>query len=223
MKDKIEWVKYLASTYDFGDWFGIGAGVTMGIINTFAMIHGKSRVFAALLSFYFGLSFMRLVLLILKKTKHTRACAMDLASALFLSLAMPTFNIALFVLENGEVLIDFPFEFMIYGYAFYAFYKMVSAIRSIFLGKKEKSPYLQCIAVFSTLSAAYTMISLMVNLVYQTGGSENHAMQQIELSLLIITMLYELVMIIVLAVRGFRDLKQYRLVKQENNNPIASR
>jgi hypothetical protein len=67
------------------------------------------------------------------------------------------------------------------------------------------------------------MISLMVNLVYQTGGSENHAMQQIELSLLIITMLYELVMIIVLAVRGFRDLKQYRLVKQENNNPIASR
>lgn len=215
MKEKIEWFKSFANAHDFKDWFSIGAGILMGVVNLMAMIHGKSMLFAALLSFYFGFALMRMVLLLLKKTNHTRFCTMGLITSGFLFFTMPIFNVALFVLAAGEDLIHFPFRSMIYGYAFYAFYKAVSAIMSIREGRKQQSAYLQCVSILSLLSAAYTMLSLTANLVYQLGTSDDPSMKGTELALLVATMIYIVVMIIWLDVRGIRDFIKYRKEKQK--------
>lgn len=208
MKRAFAKLKSLAIRYHFSDLFSVGAGVTMGILNVIAFVRGGDNIFAILFCFYFGMALMRLLLLILYLRGYNKAETMDLATALFLFISMPLFNVAIITLSGGTILIKFPLSFLIYGYGAYAFYKFASAILSVHKGNKEKSPYLQCVAALSLLSALYTMMSFTVNLGAFVQAQNDAVLLRSEWGILVSAMIYEITVIILFSIRGFRARKK---------------
>jgi hypothetical protein len=200
-------LKAFYEKYDIGEVVSILAGIVMGVFNLVALIRSGDDIFIALMSFYFGMALIRSILLLLKRAGKDKASVMNLSTFAFLVLGMPAFNASVIYLIDKEPQIDFPYSFLIYGYALYAFYKLINACVLAYKGRKHKSPYLQCLSVLSFLSAFYTIMSLTVNLAYAgLDTPPEGTIKNIEWAFLGIIGIYEIAVFILLLVRGIKGL-----------------
>lgn len=170
---KSHWLKKAVTfyrKYRISFLISIVASIVMFIFNLVSYFRSGGLMYAVFALFFLGMAIIRTILFLenLFIKDGDRVYYYTTSVSLFLLLPYITGSLVYLAYIKGPI--HFPFSFLIYGYAAYAFYKMISAIlfrhRAKTADKGRRDPYLYCLSYLSFISALYTMVSLATNLVY---------------------------------------------------------
>lgn len=156
--------------YQISFLISIVASIVMFIFNLVSYFRSGGQMYAVFALFFLGMAIIRTILFLENLFIKDGDRVYYYTTSLSLFLLLPYITTSLVYLAYIKGPIHFPIHFLIYGYAAYAFYKMISAFlfrhRAKTVNHGGKNPYLYCLSYLSFISALYTMVSLATNLVY---------------------------------------------------------
>ena len=205
--------------YQISQIIAIIASVVMAIINLVSYFRSGGQMYVTFFIFFLFMALIRGILRIENYFRPNGEALYYYTTAISMLILMPYLNISLIYVAYTKGPIKFPFFFMIYGYAFYAFYKLISSIIAIHRSRRAKGngrdPYLFCLSRLSFISAIYTMISLAANLVYMNNAKPMGWYAMMDSIMISICSIFSLLSIIFLFIYGHkvRKNKNYELTK----------
>ena len=195
----------------------IVASLVMALINLISYVKGGGQMYALFFLFFLGMAILRTILFILNHFFPKGESVYYFTTSIALFFFLPYISGSLMYVAYFKGPIHFPLPNLIYGYAAYAFYKMISALLNFHKSKKAKhggkDPYLYCVSHLGMISAIYTMVSMATNLVYFSQKGKDG---QVEYSIYILASvgaLFSFIGAIHLLVLGFKANKKKKVLK----------
>ena len=215
LKEKYNKIKQFIIDNDISLYFSIAATLAMVIIHLVNVILHYSNFLLFYVFFYFFLLLTKVWLYFDNKRENSNPFL--IGTIMSFIILIPLLNSLIFTIKDRDKPVYF-FDFMIYGYAFYAFFKLIVSIVNYHNSKSNNNVNKRVYSYFSLLSAFLTLNLMQFALIMTFSENNNHGqLLSIEITTQILAVLFNIYVFM------FCLINEIKYIKNKKNENIIEK
>ena len=204
MKDKIIRVKEIWNEYELGFYVSVAGSFAMGTIHLVTTIISFSWLTFNYMLFCYIMMLARVYIWFLKRKDKRKY--IYLAGAIILLIVLIPLTVSLVKTIMDKDAPHYLFDWFIYAYALYAFYKLINGIIKLVKSKKTDDSFNNVISWLALVNALFTMFMLEATMII-IFAENAVSMQYLQLFMQGFIILFVVAIIVIFITRFIKQIK----------------